>query len=159
MSALVWWVGVPFVHGVVPWGVSQLGARHGWSGAHPGAWNFVGLGPVAVGAVLLAWVSLAHLAHAAEGVEVAAMTRFLVTRGPYAWSRNPMYVAELALWTGWSLLFGSVPVVIGTVALWGAMTFVALPWEERALEARFGDSYLAYKKRVPRWLGGWRAQN
>jgi protein-S-isoprenylcysteine O-methyltransferase Ste14 len=32
-------------------------------------------------------------------------------------------------------------------------TFVIVPWEERDLEARFGEAYRAYKARVPRWLG------
>jgi protein-S-isoprenylcysteine O-methyltransferase Ste14 len=64
-----------------------------------------------------------------------------------------MYVAELALWLGWASLFGSLPVLAGAVTLWAAMRFAALPWEERVLEERFGESYLAYKKSVPRWLG------
>jgi protein-S-isoprenylcysteine O-methyltransferase Ste14 len=28
-----------------------------------------------------------------------------------------------------------------------------VPWEERNLEARFGEAYLRYKHSVPRWLG------
>jgi len=31
--------------------------------------------------------------------------------------------------------------------------FVNAPLEERALEARFGEAYLEYKNKVPRWLG------
>jgi protein-S-isoprenylcysteine O-methyltransferase Ste14 len=152
-SALVWWVGVPLVHGGVPWAVSQLGARYGWVDGRPSVWNLLGLIPAAFGAAFLAWVSLAHLAKAKGGVEVALTTRYLVMGGPYAWSRNPMYVAELALWIGWASLFGSVPVLAGGLALWAAMSFAAIPWEERVLEERFGESYRAYKRSVPRWLG------
>jgi protein-S-isoprenylcysteine O-methyltransferase Ste14 len=151
-SAVVWWVGVPLVHGGVPWAVSWLGARHGWVEGRPAAWNLIGLVPVAAGAAGLAWVSVAHLARARDGVEVAVTTRYLVMGGPYAHTRNPMYVAELSLWLGWALIFGSLPVLAGAVALWALMSFVALPWEERALAERFGESYLAYKKSVPRWL-------
>jgi len=153
MSALVWWVGVPLVHGAFPWGLSQLAIRHGWDANHPAPWNLVGLAPVGGGAALLLWVSLAHLSQAKVGVEVSVMSGFLVTHGPYAWSRNPMYIAELTLWLGWAVLLGSVPVLVGAVALWAAMTFIALPWEERALEAKFGASYLGYRSRVDRWLG------
>ncbi len=151
-SAVVWWVGVPLVHGGLPWAVSRLGAYHGWTEGRPAPWNLLGLIPVAAGAACLAWVSVAHLSKTREGVEVALSTRYLVLGGPYAWTRNPMYVAEIALWLGWASLFGSLPVLAGAVALWAVMSFVVLPWEERALAERFGESYLAYKKSVPRWL-------
>src|ERR1700722_19267010 len=75
MSALVWWVGVPVVHGGVPWAISRLGVRHGWSADHPAAWNLVGLAAVAGGATLTLWVSLAHLSKAKDGVEVSVMSR------------------------------------------------------------------------------------
>jgi protein-S-isoprenylcysteine O-methyltransferase Ste14 len=153
VSAVVWWAGVPLVHGVLPWGASWLGARHGWVAGRPAPWNVLGLIPATAGAVGLAWVSIAHLAKAKGGVEVALTTRYLVMGGPYAWTRNPMYVAEIALWIGWASLFGSLPVLAGALALWAAMSLAAVPWEERVLEERFGESYLAYKRSVPRWLG------
>ena len=64
-----------------------------------------------------------------------------------------MYVAELASWLGWALFFGSLPVFLGYIALLLAVNLVIVPWEERSLEAAFGQAYLMYKKRVPRWLG------
>jgi protein-S-isoprenylcysteine O-methyltransferase Ste14 len=64
-----------------------------------------------------------------------------------------MYVAELALWLGWALLFGSRAVLLGCIALLLVVNLVLVPREERTLEAAFGQAYLMYKKRVPRWLG------
>ena len=64
-----------------------------------------------------------------------------------------MYVAELASWLGWALFFGSLPVSLGCITLVLAVNFVLVPREERTLEAVFGQAYLMYKKRVPRWLG------
>jgi protein-S-isoprenylcysteine O-methyltransferase Ste14 len=63
-----------------------------------------------------------------------------------------MYVGELALWLGWAILYGSIPVLIGFAVLGGVVARLA-PREERALEAKFGDVYRHYKARVPRWLG------
>jgi protein-S-isoprenylcysteine O-methyltransferase Ste14 len=63
-----------------------------------------------------------------------------------------MYVAELALWLGWTLFFGSLSVFLGCIALLLVMNLVLVPREERTLEAVFGQAYLMYKKRVPRWL-------
>ena len=76
---------------------------------------------------------------------------YLMTSGPYAVSRNPMYVAELSLWLGWAILFGSVAVLVGLVVLGVAMQGL-VPWEEHSLE-RFGEAYRRYKATVPRWLG------
>ena len=76
----------------------------------------------------------------------------LMTGGPYAFSRHPMYVGELALWLGWAVLYGSIPVLIGFAVL-AAVVGLLAPREERALEAKFGEVYRRYKARVPRWVG------
>ncbi len=77
---------------------------------------------------------------------------FLMTTGPYAYTRNPGYVAELALWLGWAILFGSLAVLLGLVVLFVVIILI-LPREERGLERQFGETYREYQARVPRWLG------
>jgi acetyl esterase/lipase len=77
---------------------------------------------------------------------------FLLTRGPYAYSRNPMYVSELTLWLGWAVFYGNVGVLIGFVMLF-ALVIPGVRYEERVLAARFGDAYREYSSGVPRWLG------
>jgi protein-S-isoprenylcysteine O-methyltransferase Ste14 len=77
---------------------------------------------------------------------------FLITRGPYAYSRNPMYVSELMLWIGWSVFYGTLGVLIGFLILFTAAV-AGVRYEERVLEARFGDVYRWDKSTVPRWLG------
>jgi protein-S-isoprenylcysteine O-methyltransferase Ste14 len=74
-------------------------------------------------------------------------------QGPYAFTRNPRYVAELGLWMGWTIFYGSLIVLIGLVVLWAVVNYMVLPREERALEARFGEVYLQYTRAVPRWIG------
>jgi protein-S-isoprenylcysteine O-methyltransferase Ste14 len=64
-----------------------------------------------------------------------------------------MYVAESGLWLGWALFFGSLGVFVGFVVLLLVIELVILPREERGLEAAFGQAYLQYKGRVPRWFG------
>lgn len=78
---------------------------------------------------------------------------FLVTTGPYARSRNPMYL-------GMTLVLGAVAVAVGSpVALVGPAGFVALsriwyiPTEERSLRKQFPITYDEYASRVPRWFG------
>jgi protein-S-isoprenylcysteine O-methyltransferase Ste14 len=94
-----------------------------------------------------------HVARTPEQAKLEWTPTYLLRSGPYAFTRNPMYVAELALWFGWALFYGSVAVLIGFLVLWMGMNFRVIPREERALEARFGDIYHQYRDRVPRWLG------
>ena len=76
----------------------------------------------------------------------------LVTSGPYAWTRNPMYVGMTLIYLGLSLLVNTIwallvlPGVLGAVHLW------IIPREERHLSGKFGDVYESYRARVRRWL-------
>jgi protein-S-isoprenylcysteine O-methyltransferase Ste14 len=36
---------------------------------------------------------------------------------------------------------------------WTLLNYFKVPQEERGLEARFGEAYRDYRRRVPRWLG------
>lgn len=54
---------------------------------------------------------------------------------------------------GWALFYGSIAVLAVFLLIAVAMNFVAVPREERNLEARFGETYRQYKSEVPRWLG------
>jgi len=148
---LVWAVGVPLAHGVAPWAISLLSPRYGWEPIGPGIWNFVGLIPIALGIAGLAWTMVAAFVQTPNRVELR-LPAFLLTQGPYAYSRNPMYDSELALWLGWAVFYGSVGVLIGFVILF-AVLVPGVRYEERVLDARFGDAYRAYRSRVPRWLG------
>jgi protein-S-isoprenylcysteine O-methyltransferase Ste14 len=79
-------------------------------------------------------------------------TTNLVAVGPYRYTRNPMITGVCTILIGEAVLFGS-----WHVAAW-ALTVIVLNHahfllvEEPGLERRFGDSYLEYKRAVPRWI-------
>jgi protein-S-isoprenylcysteine O-methyltransferase Ste14 len=143
---------IPLVHGVLPWALSTRMPRFGWAGGSPGIWNRFGLIVVALAAALLIWILATVIPQTPERVKLGMIPSYLVIRGPYRLTRNPMYIAELGLWLGWIIFFGSPLVLIGFLVLWSVMTLVLLPREERSLEAAFGQTYLQYKSRVPRWF-------
>ena len=149
-----WFVGVPLAHGILPWALSWLAPRYGWTAGYPGTWNWLGLIPVAAGIAVLIWMFASGLARFREIPErmPRLFSPFLVTFGPYAYTRNPGYVAELALWLGWATLFGSLVTLLGLVVL-TVVIILRLPWEERGLESQYGETYRQYQARVPRWLG------
>ncbi len=141
------------VWGAIPWTLSLLTPRYGWTAGRPGLWNWFGLIPLAVGLVGSLWGLALHSAHAAGRLEWASEMSYFITRGPYAISRNPMYLFELILISGWAVFYGSIPILVAFVAWWAFFVFLQVPSEERTLEAHFGEAYRQYKTRVPRWLG------
>ncbi|WCE05040.1 isoprenylcysteine carboxylmethyltransferase family protein [Pseudoxanthomonas sp. JBR18] len=78
--------------------------------------------------------------------------RALVTTGLHARSRNPMYVGQVLVLAGWGvgLRTGLVVPALLVQVLW--LTWLQIVPEERALQARFGEAYTAYRQRVRRWL-------
>lgn len=155
LALLLWLVAIPLVHGVLPWAISRLSPRYGWTNGSPALWNRLGLIPVAVGTGFLLWVMVLGFALFAEWpgrVPLDWSPKLLMTRGPYTVSRHPMYLGELALWLGWAVLYGSIPVLIGFLVMCLGVN-VVVPREERALAAQFRAVYTEYNARTPRWFG------
>lgn len=76
----------------------------------------------------------------------------LVASGIYRFSRNPMYLGFLLGLLGWAVYlanWGSALLLPGFVAY---MNRFQIKPEERALEARFGQAFVAYARSVRRWL-------
>jgi protein-S-isoprenylcysteine O-methyltransferase Ste14 len=101
---------------------------------------------VAVGMGLSAWSVVE-----AGNVDVEAPTKLLTT-GPYAKSRNPMYVGWALIYLGTALVANSIwmialfPIVIVYTHV------VDVRKEERFLATKFGDEFREYQRRVPRYL-------
>jgi protein-S-isoprenylcysteine O-methyltransferase Ste14 len=79
-----------------------------------------------------------------------ALSRKLAVDWLYAWTRNPMVLAGLALLLSLGIWFRSTMFVIWALFLFTpALLFFVKIYEERELEIRFGASYLEYKSRTP----------
>jgi protein-S-isoprenylcysteine O-methyltransferase Ste14 len=153
----------PFLVGVLPWALSLLTPRYGWTEGGPAIWNLLGLVLVGIGIVGLVWVFSTMFAQFPklpwpveldEGERpLTATSRILITHGPFAFSRNPMFLSGLIVLLGWAVFYGSVAVLLFVMVGWVFANYLKVPQEERGLEARFGDVYRDYQKRVPRWLG------
>ncbi|MGE0553039.1 MAG: isoprenylcysteine carboxylmethyltransferase family protein [Gemmatimonadales bacterium] len=117
----------------------------------PGVAVPVGLGLLGLG-VAVAVAAVRRLHAARTTLQPWESTTTLVTSGPFRYTRNPIYLSYTLLYLGvtfcansvWPLLL--LPLVLGLVIL------VVIGREERYLEARFGDAYQDYRRRVRRWL-------
>lgn len=77
----------------------------------------------------------------------------LVRTGPYAYSRNPIYIAFTAAYAGAATLRGSYgPWLTLPVAL-VLLDRTVIQHEEDVLNEHFGGTYAAYRWRTPRWVG------
>jgi len=75
----------------------------------------------------------------------------LVTKGLYRYSRNPQYVASILGFFGTALAHGGMHTAILcglAILVYLIMPYTEEPWLQRA----YGDVYLAYKERTPRFL-------
>lgn len=86
-------------------------------------------------------------------------TRELVTAGPYAWCRNPLYLFNLIGMTGIALASGSLAIV---AVVWLGYAIVyrgVILHEERDLRHFHGAAFDAYAASVPRLIpSGWPAE-
>jgi protein-S-isoprenylcysteine O-methyltransferase Ste14 len=138
---------------VLPWTLSLLMRRYGWTAGRPGLWNDFGLIPVVVGLTGSLWTLHLHFAQSHDRLDWELDKNYLLTRGAYSFSRNPMYLFELILIFGWAIFYGSIPVLIAFLFWWSAFTFYIIPQEERVIESHFGEAYRDYKRSVRRWIG------
>jgi protein-S-isoprenylcysteine O-methyltransferase Ste14 len=76
----------------------------------------------------------------------------IVERGPFAISRNPLYLSLIALFTMIGVALASPAFLVLGVPLVFVLHFGVVLREERYLDAKFGRTYRDYKARVRRWL-------
>jgi protein-S-isoprenylcysteine O-methyltransferase Ste14 len=76
----------------------------------------------------------------------------LVTGGPYAHVRNPIYLGNCLLAVGILLLFDrwgvAMPLLLAVLLCYHLVVL----WEEQLLGAAFGEGYRRYRCSVPRWV-------
>jgi len=122
-----------------------VGALIGWALPLPPWLRLVGVVMVAAGLVLITWAT-----EASTRTHLANPDR-LVTTGPYAMSRNPMYV-------GWTLAYVGITSTLASA--WLALllpavlvtTHLMVRHEESRLRARFGSAYTVYAAGVRRYV-------
>jgi protein-S-isoprenylcysteine O-methyltransferase Ste14 len=97
-------------------------------------------------------VFVAGLASCVPGLRIRPFTApdaavKLQTTGLYGIVRNPIYLGEVLVSLGWSIMFRSV-IGVALVPVWWAGFAMLTLIEERSLEREIGEAYVAYKRRV-----------
>lgn len=103
-------------------------------------------------APLLAISALRLMRIAGTNVHPSEPTTTIVHGGPYRFTRNPMYLALTLLQIGVAFLLNDALTLLFVAALALIFHFGVILREERYLEAKFGEEYLALKRSVRRWI-------
>lgn len=114
-------------------------------------WLVPGVGLIVVG-LALGLAAVITIRRAGSTVRIDRPVSALVERGPFRWTRNPIYLG---------LTLVSAGIAIAANAIWPLLTLpVVFTFvrrrhvlrEEAYLERTFGREYRRYRDRVPRWL-------
>lgn len=76
----------------------------------------------------------------------------LQTTGIYSFSRNPMYIGLLNIYSGLAFLLGCWWTIMFIPLVFLIITFLVIRKEELYLGRAFGKHYMEYRKKVRRWI-------
>lgn len=114
--------------------------------------RFIGAGLAAIGFALGAWGVLTCRAARTGILPEPGTTTALVTKGPYRFTRNPMYLGMALVLAGYALLRGTLTPWLGVPAFMALVHWFWIRREEWWLAEAFGEAYNAYKDEVRAWV-------
>jgi protein-S-isoprenylcysteine O-methyltransferase Ste14 len=86
----------------------------------------------------------------AQGTPIPVVaTQVLLVSGPFRLCRNPMGLGAIMAYLGLAILTGSPASILCAVLFAAFFILYVKCFEEKELEARFGDSYRAYRVSTP----------
>ncbi len=145
-ASFVWTASILFTLAVSRWHrvPGQIYARKGPAAAAHRMAQLAGVGLTAWSALRLDPLELAGIERQ-HGDRSGRPRMVIATRGPYAFVRHPIY-------TGWILMVFGTPRMTATRLVFASLStlylLLAMPLEERSLEARLGSRYRAYSDAV-----------
>lgn len=114
--------------------------------------QYLGGAGLLIGGIALMAAAVRRFRAVGTSVETWRSTEGIVADGPYAGTRNPIYISLLLIYTAIGVIANAPAVVALLPLLFAVLHFGVVLREEDYLECKFGDSYLAYKQAVPRWF-------
>ena len=106
---------------------------------------------VFVGFLLRAWAAFYFCEHRMRVISMRPQAA-LLTSGPYAFSRNPLYLGgNVFIFFGAALVLGS-PAALVLIAVHLFFVELFIRREERQLQEQFGEAWARYRRRVRRWI-------
>jgi len=114
-------------------------------------YNYLGILIIIFGIILNLWTDSLFKKRQTT-VKPHEMPNFFISSGPFRISRHPMYLGMTLILLGVAVFFGSLISFVFPIIFVMIMEKLFIPMEEKNLEKEFGDKYIAYKKRVRKWI-------
>ena len=76
----------------------------------------------------------------------------LITKYPYSYSRNPIYLGMLLIALGTATTLSSLSAFVAPIIFFVVANTTIIPFEENRLQKNFGIEYERYKGSVRRWV-------
>ena len=126
-----------FMLGLMDWNSLNWPAFFRWG---------IGLPLIIIGNVVV-WLGVSKIGMAATSGEATG----LKTDGLYRWSRNPQYMADITILSGWGILAASIWAI--PVLILGLVVLLVAPLaEETWLQDQYGAVYQDYRETVRRYI-------
>ena len=90
-----------------------------------------------------------------EGTELnptSETNKSLVVRGPFRFTRNPMYLGLVIFTLGIAFWSGSLPMFAVPLLVFATVNWAHIPFEEAKMHRQFGAAFDNYRRRVRRWI-------
>ena len=117
----------------------------------PFPYNLLGLLIIGLG-IYLVLQSVLLLRSYNTTLEPSGNPSSLVTKYPYNYSRNPIYLGDLLIALGSATILSSLSAFIAPIIFFLVVNTIIIPFEENRLQKNFGIEYERYKGSVRRWL-------
>ena len=142
----------PVIFGI-PMIIGALVHIYLWKGSIIGGiiGQVIGLVLIIVGLWFIYWTFKEMRSHG-EHPEPGRATETLVTTGPFARTRNPIYSGFLLIGAGIATLSNALAILAGVFVGVAALQVLVVRREEAYLERKFGEVYREYTKATKRWL-------
>lgn len=118
----------------------------------PESWRPVGAAVAIAGVFWDIW-AMVTMAQARTNILPHRAAGHLISSGPFAISRNPIYLGNTVLLAGLALALDNLWFLISAMDFAVLVYVFAIKREEAHMALRFGEEWRAYAARVPRWVG------
>jgi protein-S-isoprenylcysteine O-methyltransferase Ste14 len=145
------WLLPPLLWAVCLVATVALGVLAPLAAIMPAPYQWFGVAPVLFGAWLLASAS-GRFHRVKTNINTFRDPNVLVTDGPFAITRNPMYLGFALVLLGAALIANAWSALAPALVFFLVANAWYIPFEERAASAQFGDAYVSYRQRVRRWV-------